>query len=478
MPQATPTPPNDLPSNRPLFPTTPPARSKAGGIGLLIGVNLLWLPLSMLFNSLQSLVLPFYVAGISSPLKQATTLGLLLFVGLAAGALVQPLAGIASDRLRGAGWLGRRTPFILVGTLLTLALLVGFAFANSLLTLALAYIGVNLAAGVAQAGAQGLMPDLIPTRQRGSAAGLKSLLELLGSVVGFSVAGMLIRRGNLGGVSLAIGIILAVGALLTLAVVREGRADAARQAQQEPALATGTAPDAPDVTPTPATTTTASPVSGLAQIASQQRLSELNATAQADARANRSVWARVLVSRLFFLLAVYGIGHFLLYFVRARLHLVGASSAAVTSGILTVLTLVTALVGLGGGWLSDRVGRLPVLWVAGIASAIGVVILIPATTLPLIYVGGAVMSLGSGLFASANWALAADLAPAGNGGRFFGLLALATGGAAALAGLLGPLVDYAGYDALFALAAVFFVVGVAIIPRTVGQRVGAPVVTA
>jgi len=476
MAQATPTPHNA--ANDPTASATtatsvapqPPTR-RGAGVGLLIGVNLLWLPLSMLFNSLQSLVLPFYVAGISSPLKQATTLGLLLFVGLAAGALVQPLAGIASDRLRGAGWLGRRTPFILVGTLLTLALLVGFAFANSLLTLALAYIGVNIAAGVAQAGAQGLMPDLIPTRQRGSAAGLKSLLELLGSVVGFSVAGMLIRRGNLGGVSLAIGIILAVGALLTLAFVREGRADAALQAQ-EPTLATGTAPDA---TPTPATTTTASPVSGLAQIASQQRLSELNATAQADARANRSIWARVLVSRLFFLLAVYGIGHFLLYFVRARLHLVGASSASVTSGILTALTLVTALVGLGGGWLSDRVGRLPVLWVAGIASAIGVVILIPATTLPLIYVGGAVMSLGSGLFASANWALAADLAPTGNGGRFFGLLALATGGAAALAGLLGPLVDYAGYNALFALAAVFFVVGVAIIPRTVGQRVVAPV---
>jgi len=439
-------------------------------VGLLIGVNLLWLPLSMLFNSLQSLVLPLYVSGVPSPLKQATTLGLLLFVGLAAGALVQPLAGIASDRLVRVGWLGRRTPFILIGALLTLALLAGFAFANSLLTVALAYIGVNIAAGVTQAGAQGLMPDLIPSRQRGSAAGLKSLLELMGSVVGFTVAGILIRRGAIGGVSLAIGILLAVGALLTLAFVREGRAGATEQAERPTPGADG----APFVPPAPATTTTASPVSGLAQMVSQERLSELDTNTQVSTGTNRRVWARVLVSRLLFLLAVYGLGHFLLYFVRARLHLASDSSASVTSGLFTLLTLVTALVGLGGGLLSDRVGRLPVLWVAGVASAIGALMFIPATTLPLIYVGGAIMSVGSGLFASANWALAADLAPAGNGGRFFGLLALATGGASALAGLLGPLVDYAGYDALFILSAVCFVVGVAIIPRAVGQRATAP----
>ncbi len=468
MAQATPTPPNGLPVGAPISSGVPPTRSKGAGVGLLIGVNLLWLPLSMLFNSLQSLVLPNYVPLYHSPLKQATTLGLLLFVGLAAGALVQPLVGIASDRLRRIGWLGRRTPFILVGALLTLALLAGFAFANSLLTLALAYIGVNIAAGVTQAGAQGLLPDLIPTRQRGSAAGLKSLLELTGSVVGFSVAGMLIRQGRPAGVALAIGIALAIATLLTLAFVREGRADAASSA----AVAVVADLAAP---PAPATSTAPSPVSGLAQIASQERLAELGAPSQNGPTDARSIWARVLVSRLFFLLAVYGVGHFLLYFVRARLGL-GPSSAEVTSGLLTVLTLVTALVGLGGGFISDRVGRLPVLWIAGAASAIGVALLIPAHTLPMVYLGGAIMSLGSGLFASANWALAADLAPVGKGGRFFGLLALATGGASALAGLLGPLVDYEGYNALFAVAAVFFIAGVVIIPSTVGQRVVAPVV--
>ncbi len=75
------------------------------------------------------------------------------------------------------------------------------------------------------------------------------------------------------------------------------------------------------------------------------------------------------------------------------------------------------------------------------------------------------MSIGSGLFASANWALTADLTPTGAGGRFFGLLALATGGGAAVAGLYGSVVDVYGYSPLFLVAALTFVGSAAILPR-------------
>lgn len=417
--------------------------------GLIIGVNALWLPLSMLFNSLQSLVLPVYVLHFVAPAQKGTVLGVILFVGLAVGALIQPIAGSYSDRLSGAygspdrRW-GRRQPLIVVGVLLTLAFLAGFAVAPSIVALALAYVGVTLMASIAQAGFQGFLPDFVPAGLRGRAAGLKGFLELLGSLLGFSIAGILLKKGHPGGVFLAIGVLLVLGLVLSLALVHENR----RRPLEAPVW------EVRDGGPS------AGPATTLARHAAHDQLPVPDA---GGALSHHAVFTRVLVSRFLFLLSVYGIGHFLLYYMRDRLHANGA--VGLTSVLFTVFTLVTALVAIGGGVLSDRIGRLPVLWGAAALSALGALLFIPATTVPLILVGGSIMSAGSGLFASANWALTADLTPHGTGGRSFGLLAVATGGAAALAGLFGILVDRAGYTPLFVVAAVAFALSAVVLPR-------------
>lgn len=409
----------------------------------LIGVSVLWLPLSMIFNSLQSIVLPVAVLRFVPAAGKATALGWAIFLGLAAGTLIQPLAGSVSDHIADKGRaLGRRGPAILIGVLMAMVFLLGIAFASNIWALVFAYVGLSVAVGIAQAGSQGLMPDRIPARQRGSASGLKGLLELLGSVLGFAVAGMFLKHGNIPGVMGAIGVALIAGALLAwVLLLPESTSDVSRESS-------GRARGALQLP-------TVGPVSALAQQAAKHGRvrQQTNATL-----------ARTLLSRFLFLLGVYGVGHFLLFYVRDRLH-IGASAAATTSGLFTLLTVVTAVVALSGGMLSDRFGRLPILWAAGAFSAAGVLILIPAASLPLIVTGGAVMSVGSGLFASANWALAADLAPAGQGGRFFGVVALATGGATAAAGLFGPLIDHGGYNTLFVVAALAFCISTVLLPR-------------
>jgi MFS family permease len=416
------------------------------GLSTLIGVNVLWLPLSMLYNSLQSLILPVIVLRFVAPGAKASALGFLLFAGLAAGALVQPLAGIYSDRLRPSRggrilrW-GRRTPLIVVGTFLALAFLAGMTLASNLITLAIVYVGISLTAGIVQAGAQGLLPDLVGQDRRGAASGLKGTLELSGSLLGFAVAGALIKQGHPTAALLTMGVLLAIGMLLTCALVREGRATI-------PAT-DGSLLDSPP----------AGPVSTIAHNASHERLDAESATPQ-----HAGAFARVLISRFLFLLGVYGVGHFLLYYVGDRLHM--SNPVATVGGLLSLLTLITAAFAMAGGLLSDRVGRQPVLVAAAVLSAAGVLVFIPANSLGAIMLGGAIMGVGSGLFASANWALTADMTPAGAGGRFFGLLALATGGAAALAGLFGPLVDHAGYTPLFVVAAVAYCASVAVLPRT------------
>lgn len=423
---------------------------------LLVGINILWVPLSMIFNSLQSIILPVAVLSFVPASQKGTTLGLLLFAGLAASACTFPLAGYFSDQLRSnvhTRW-GSRTTIILLGAGVTLLFLAVFAFANSLAWLAIAYVGVCIAAAVTQAGTQGLLPDLISRARHGSAAGLKGLLELSGSVLGFAVAGVMIKRGNVAGALVALMVTLVAGILLMLTLVREHKA----------IRSTGSAglDDA---------VLTSGALSRSAQESAPLAASENEPPSFATTHMTR---ARVLVSRLLFLLGIYGVGHFLLYYLRDHLHLTNSATAA--SAVFTVLTIVTALVALPGGMLSDRFGRYPMHIVAGAFSVVGVLLLIPASTLSFVLLAGALMSVGSGLFASANWALAADIAPQNRGGFFFGVLALATSGAGALAGLLGPLVDHGGYAGLFGFAALAVAVSVAVMPRP--RRRSVPVTVA
>ena len=79
-------------------------RQSAGRVRLLLGISIFWLALIMLFDGLNTLVLPNRLLVLArdgaGAMGQATLLGLLTFVGLLAGMVVQPVAGTWSDRLR------------------------------------------------------------------------------------------------------------------------------------------------------------------------------------------------------------------------------------------------------------------------------------------------------------------------------------------------------------------------------------------
>jgi MFS family permease len=166
-----------------------------------------------------------------------------------------------------------------------------------------------------------------------------------------------------------------------------------------------------------------------------------------------------VAARFLFLLGTYAVGRFLLYFVADRLRLDPESAAETAGGLLAGLALLTALGGLAAGWAADRFGRMPLMLLGVLLSTAGILLLALASSAALIFVFGSLMALGSAAFASANWALTADVTPEGEGARFFGLANIGTAGAAAAAGLLGPVVDWGnasspetGYTALFMVA--------------------------
>jgi MFS family permease len=67
---------------------------------LMFGISIFWLALSMLFDGINTLILPLQLSELADQKTQATVLGLLTFIGLLTGALVQPVAGELSDRLQ------------------------------------------------------------------------------------------------------------------------------------------------------------------------------------------------------------------------------------------------------------------------------------------------------------------------------------------------------------------------------------------
>jgi MFS family permease len=179
--------------------------------------------------------------------------------------------------------------------------------------------------------------------------------------------------------------------------------------------------------------------------------------------AEQTAFVQLIAARFLFLLGIYGTGRFLLFFVSERLGLPENQAAEQAGSLLAGLALITVLASPLAGWLTDRIGRLPLMVAGALLSAASALMLVWANSAVYILLFGGLMSLGSAAFAGGSWASLADLVPKQEPARFFGLANFSTAGAAAAAGLFGPVIDGVeritpgmGYSVLFILASIAF----------------------
>jgi MFS family permease len=131
-----------------------------------------------------------------------------------------------------------------------------------------------------------------------------------------------------------------------------------------------------------------------------------------------------------------------------------AGAADEAGGLLALLTLATAGVALPLGRLADTVSRPGLMAGGALLGAAGIAVLSLPAGLSGLVVGGLLMAIGTSAFVTANWAATTAIVPAAESGRLLGLANLGTGLAAAAAGLLGFVVDAAGFGPALGLAAV------------------------
>lgn len=388
---------------------------------LLFGISVFWLALSVLFDGVSTLVLPLQLSKFTDQSNQATVLGLLTFVGLLAGAVIQPIAGAFSDKLQ--PFLGRKG-FIGLGLIFSLVSLFLLAAFQNVIGIILGYLAIQVSASIAQAGQQGLIPDLVNEKRRGLASGLKGFMDLTGAMLGFVILGQLLSSAGAAPAIVAIAAILVVAYLLATLLTPEDKPHKDR-------IVTTSVPSLPNIF----------------------RLDLSQQTA----------FVRLILSRFLFLLGIYATGRFLLFFVAERLGLSEDQAAEQAGNLLAGLALITVLASPITGWLADRMGRVPMMVAGALFSGVSALLLIWADSAAEILLFGGLMSIGSAAFAGGSWALMADLIPKDRSARFFGLANFSTAGAAAAAGLFGPVIDWMdrispgmGFSTLFLLASIVF----------------------
>ncbi len=174
----------------------------------LISIGIFWLALNFHWTAMLIVILPSQVeallahsylqtqganlAGLADFVNnnKAVTLALVTSPGLLVALVSNPLAGMLSDRT--AGRWGRRRPYILGGTLLNVVGLFLMAVAPNIITLMLALCLTQLANNTAAAPFHAYLPDLVNEEQRGTAAGIMGLAQILGNILGALVAGQIL----------------------------------------------------------------------------------------------------------------------------------------------------------------------------------------------------------------------------------------------------------------------------------------------
>jgi len=460
-----------------------------------VAVNIYWLGLNTVSGTITPVLLPYLVALYVPDTQKNTYLAAIRVAGLAVAMTIQPLAGMISDRstLR---W-GRRRPFILAGSLFDLLflLLIGASplFANMFLDgrsdspdgVSLAYfvllVGILLlqtSSNVAHGALQGLIPDLVPQKQRGRSSGVKAVMELLPSFV-IIFLGPLVDAGRIGLTMVIVATVLSLTMLATLLWVREERLEdppprmPVRGALRLLALtaifvgvtqaATWLVHSAGRLLETYGATLSlrvaavgASGLTGMTVAVLVGVWLGARVGIGPRARHNRPfIWW--VVNRLLFLAAVGSIQSFAQYFLRDVLLLENA--VTVTTVLLGIVALFLIPAALGGGVLADRVGHRRVVGGAGLIAAAGTLLLLFSTDIPLVVASGCVIGTGTGLFMASNWALGTQLVPPGQAGKYLGISNLAGAGAGIVgAGIGGPLADFfnalspgLGYLVIFAI---------------------------
>jgi MFS family permease len=419
-----------------------------------------WIAIGYLWQSLGTLILPDLVQQLVGPRDKGKALSLLEGIGTLMAVVWQPMMGAVSDRTRSR--FGRRRPFIAGGTLGDLVFLTGLALSGNYWLVVVFYFLLQTASNTAQGPYQGMIPDVVPEDQRGTASGYYGIANLLGTLFGTVVAGWILTHAGRPAAVGSILVLLLVTMLVTVLFVPDRR---------PPVLDSFSSP-----------------------------LQVVKATFTAPLAYPNFLW--LMASRLLILMGIVGIQSFtLFYFSDTFFHGNTRLTTTATTAVVGLVVFLAILVTWPAARISDRVGRRPLILAGGTVAAAGILVLVfggyqwlpdavlqplsAAFGLPELVVqslaAGMLIGTGLGAFLSVDWAFITDVIPGDQSGLFFGFSNIATAGSGIIARFVaGFLLDHfnagppilrlpGGYPVIFGLFFVWLVVGTLLILKVRGR---------
>jgi len=379
-------------------------------------LSLYWVAIGYLWTSLGGLILPDLVLQLVGKEHEGLALGVLEGVGSLMAVVWQPVAGALSDRTRTR--FGRRHPFIVGGTIGDVLFLVGLALSGSFGLVLIFYFLLQTASNTAQGPYQGLMPDVVPVAQRGTASGYFGVANVVGLLAGTVGAGVILSHAGRMAAILSICGLLVLTMLPTVLLI----------------------PDR------------AEPTAGQFKSVRQAIVT----TFARPLRYPKFLW--LMSSRLLILMGLVGVQSFVFFYFSNVFFHNDRNDTITASYTLQGLVIVAAfLISWPAARASDRFGRRPFILVGGLLGAAGVLMLVfshfqllpsqlvepLARTLkvpPLAAQAtlvGVLIGIGYGLFFSVDWAFIQDVIPANEAGLFMGFSNIATAGSGIIARFIG-----------------------------------------
>jgi len=375
-----------------------------------------WLAYNFEWGALLPVVLPSQIAAIVGDSRKELFNGLIPAAGAALSLVATPLAGALSDRSRSR--VGRRRPFLAAGTAVNIAFL-----------FLLAYLGVQLGANWAGGPYAGLIPDLVPERERGQASGWMALMTAMGTLLGVTAAGALIAGRGYLAIYAAIAAVLAILGAVTVLGVRE---------------------------------------KPLAEAPPPLRLRDFAASFLLRGARYRDFYF-VLFTRALVMMGIYSVFTFFQFFLKDVVRSGNpARDASYLIGIIIAAGVPTSLL---AGALSDRFGRKPLVYGSGGLMALASLLFIGVglhPSLPAMFWIGGIFGIGYGAYQAVDWALAIDVLPQGESaakdmGIWHVSLVLPQMIAPAVTGLILSALKarslLLGYTVVFTCTALWFILG-------------------
>lgn len=402
----------------------------------LLAVTAYWLAITTLWGAFTFSVIPRLVEsrgvlGSSTHPLAGLAIGVITTAGVLIAILVQPTMGAISDHTRSR--IGRRKPYIIIGTAMDLVFLTFAAWAfwsQNYWAFVGAVALLQFSSNFAQGPYQGYIPDLVPGRQVGIASGLLGAANIAGNLLGPGLAIMFVAvlPGIVGFPEITLGLFVAIAAvevttmLITVFIVPDRPAPPTSRSLRERAFsAWGT-----------------------------------------DLLANRDyVW--LLISRLFVLTALVSLQAFAVFFLENAHHMNPDQAQSSQFPIILTVAVSALLSAVPGGWISSRIGRKPVLFVAIALGVVGAVTVAIGPAYWMVVAAAVPIGICSGVFLGVDWALMTDIIPKAESGRYMGIsnIAVASAGpiASTVGGLLVFVVSLATLGPELAYRAIFLLMG-------------------